>query len=156
GLMSGVEVQANMVHTLLSRAARTPPHWVANLALLIGVCLVVSIASVWLRPAWVTLVALGLVALLAAVSYEAYVRRGDWLHCIGPIVAMVAYLQASRIVARRQIRSAFGQYVSEEVLERVLREGSALGGETRIISVLMSDVRGFTTLSEQLPPMKIS
>ena len=156
GLMAGVEVQANMVHTLLARSARQPPHWTASLAVLAGVCLIVSVLSLWLRPLWVTLVGIALVAALAVVSYEAYVRRGYWLDCVGPVVAMVAYLQTSRILARRQIRSAFGQYVSAQVLERVLREGSELGGETRIITVMMSDVRGFTTLSERLPPMKVS
>jgi len=68
-------------------------------------------------------------------------------------VATIGYVHVSRLIARRRLRSAFGQYVSPEVLDRVLREGSDLGGETRTVSVLMSDVRGFTTLSEAcLPP----
>ncbi len=156
GLMPGVEIQANMVHTLLARRVLQPPHWVSNLALLVGVCVVVSALSLLLRPLWVTLAGLVLVAALAAVSYEAYVRRGYWLDCVGPLFAMVVYLQLSRVVARRRIRSAFGQYVSMDVLDRVLREGSDLGGEVRVVSVLMSDVRGFTTLSERLPPAKVS
>jgi class 3 adenylate cyclase len=69
---------------------------------------------------------------------------------------MVAYLETSRLLARRRLRSAFGQYVSVEVLDRVLREGSELGGELRTVSVLMSDVRGFTALSERLPPAAVS
>jgi adenylate cyclase len=156
GLMTGVEIQANMVHTLLARRVLQPPHWASNLALLVGVCVVVSVLSLLLRPLWVTLAGLALVASLAAVSYEAYVRRGYWLDCVGPLVAMIVYLQTSRWRARRRIRSAFGQYVSMDVLDRVLREGSDLGGEVRVISVLMSDVRGFTTLSERLPPAKVS
>jgi adenylate cyclase len=156
GLMAGVEIQANMVHTLLARRVLQPPPWTSNLVLLVGACLVVSVLSLWLRPLWLTLAAVALVAALAAASYEAYVRRGYWLDCIAPLVAMVAYVQASRLVARRRIRAAFGQYVSAEVLDRVLREGSDLGGEVRVLSVLMSDVRGFTTLSERLPPARIS
>ena len=41
-------------------------------------------------------------------------------------------------------------------MDRVLREGAGLGGEVRTVSVLMSDLRGFTTLSERLPPDRIS
>jgi adenylate cyclase len=41
-------------------------------------------------------------------------------------------------------------------MDRVLREGAGLGGEVRSVSVLMSDLRGFTTLSERLPPDRIS
>jgi len=156
GLMAGVEIQAHMVHTLLARRALAPPHWAANLALLVGACLAVSVLSLWLRPLWLALAGAALVALFAAMSYEAYVRGGYWLDFVGPMVAMVAYLQASRLAARRQLRAAFGQYVSPEVLDRVLRQGSDLGGEVRTITVMMSDVRGFTTLSERLPPARIS
>jgi adenylate cyclase len=156
GLMAGVEIQANMVHTLLSRRVLTPPHWGSSLALLVGVCAAVALLSVWLRPVWLALASLGLVAVLAAVSYEAYVRRGYWLDCVGPVVAMVGYVQVSRLLARRRVRSAFGQYVSAEVVDRVMAEGSRLGGELRVVSVMMSDVRGFTTLSERLSPDEIS
>ncbi len=156
GLMTGVEIQAHMIHTLLTRRALSPPSWASNFAPLVGVCVVVSVLSLWLRPLWLTLVAVAAVGGFATVSYEAYVRRGYWLDFVGPLVAMVAYIQLSRFLARRRIRSAFGQYVSVEVLERVLREGSELGGELRTVSVLMSDVRGFTTLSEALPPIAVS
>jgi len=156
GLMAGVEIQAHMIHTLLARRLLRPPHWASNLALLVGACLAVSVLSLWLRPLWLTLAGLALVAVFAAASYEAYMRGGYWLDFVGPLVAMVAYIQASRLLARRRVRSAFGQYVSVEVLDRVVREGSDLGGEVRTVSVLMSDVRGFTTLSERLPPARVS
>jgi adenylate cyclase len=68
----------------------------------------------------------------------------------------MGYLQGSRLLARRRLRSAFGQYVSAEVMDRVLREGAGLGGEVRTVSLLMSDLRGFTTLSERLRPETIS
>jgi class 3 adenylate cyclase/CHASE2 domain-containing sensor protein len=156
GLMTGAEIQAHMIHTLLARRVLGPPPWPLNFALLLGVCVIVSTMSLWLRPLWLALAGLAAVTGFAAVSYEAYVRRGYWLDFVGPLVAMVAYIRLSRYLARRRIRSAFGQYVSVEVLDRVLREGSDLGGEVRTVSVLMSDVRGFTTLSEQLPAIAVS
>jgi adenylate cyclase len=156
GIMPGIEIQANMVHTLLSRRVGQPPHWALNLSLLIGVCLVVSLLSLWLRPAWVALAGLALIAALAEVSYEAYIRGGYWLDFVAPLVGMIAYLQGSRLVARRRLRSAFGQFVEPQVVDRILREGAALGGELCTVSVLMSDLRGFTTLSERLPPDRIS
>lgn len=156
GLMTGVEIQAHMIHTLLARRGLRPPDWASNLALLVGVCVAVSVLSLWLRPLWLTGAGLAFIAVFAAASYEAYVRSGYWLDFVGPLVAMIAYIQASRLLARRRIRSAFNQYVSAEVLDRVLREGSDLGGELRTVSVLMSDVRGFTTLAERLPPARVS
>lgn len=156
GVLAGLEIQANMVHTLLSRRALLPPHWLLNLSLLVGACLLVSVFSLWLRPLWLALASLGLVTAFAAVSYEAYTQGGYWLDFVAPLVGMIAYIRGSRLLARRRLRAAFGQYVSHEVMDRVLREGSALGGEIRTVSVLMSDLRGFTTLSEQLPPERIS
>lgn len=156
GVMAGVEIQANMVHTLLGRRAVPPPHWAWNVVVLASACVAVALLSLWLRPLAVGLLTLALVVALAAASYEAYVRGGYWLDFVAPLCGMTAYLQGSKLLARRRLRAAFGQYVSVEVMDRVLREGSDLGGEVRTVSVLMSDVRGFTTLSERLPPAAIT
>jgi adenylate cyclase len=156
GLMSGVEIQANMVNTLLARRTLLPPPWYLNLALLTAVCVSISLLSLWLRPAWLALAALGLVAALVAASYEAYTRGGYWLDFLAPLLGTLAYLQGAHWLRRRRLRSAFGQYVSPQVMDQVLRQGSSLGGEVRRVTVLMSDLRGFTTISENLPPEVVS
>jgi|GEM_PF-1652092 len=55
------------------------------------------------------------------------------------------------------IRSVFGRYVSDEVMDTVLRDpdGLEIGGAKRDISVLLSDLRGFTVLSERLDPVEV-
>jgi len=53
------------------------------------------------------------------------------------------------------IREAFGRAVSPEVVEELLDSGLALGGETRQVTVLFSDIRGFTSLSEPLEPQTV-
>ncbi|HYB71664.1 MAG TPA: adenylate/guanylate cyclase domain-containing protein [Candidatus Bathyarchaeia archaeon] len=156
GLMPGVEIQAHMLNTLLSRRTLLPPPWYLNLGLLAAVCVSISVLSLWLRPAWLALVGLGLVAGLVAASYEAYTRGGYWLDFLAPLLGTLAYLQGAHVLRRRRLRSAFGQYVSPEVMDQVLRRGSALGGEVRQVTVLMSDLRGFTTMSERLPPQVVS
>ena len=57
-------------------------------------------------------------------------------------------------LARRQLRSAFGQYLSPQMVKTIETSGAApeLGGVTTDISVMFMDVRGFTTLSESCPP----
>ena len=156
GLMSGVEIQAHMVNTLLSRRTLLPPPWYLNVALLTAVCVSISVLSLWLRPAWLALVGLALVAGLVAASYEAYTRGGYWLDFLAPLLGTLAYLQGAHWVRRRRLRSAFGQYVSPQVMDQVLRTGASLGGQVRRVTVLMSDLRGFTTISERLPPETVS
>jgi adenylate cyclase len=157
GVMPGVEIHANMIHTLLARRALLPPPWLMNLGLLTAVCVSLSLLSLWLRPLWVGLAGLALVTVFVALSYEAYTRGGYWLDFVAPLTGILAYLQGARLASRRRLRAAFGQFVSTEVMDRVLRDGGGeLGGELRQVSVLMSDLRGFTTLSERLPPEVVS
>ncbi|HJR05009.1 MAG TPA: adenylate/guanylate cyclase domain-containing protein [Methylomirabilota bacterium] len=156
GSMPGVEIHAHMVNTLLSRRTLLPPPWYLNVALLTLVCVSISVLSLWLRPLWLALVGLVLVGSLAAASYEAYTRGGYWLDFLAPLIGMLVYLQGAHMLRRRRLRSAFGQYVSPEIMDRVLRTGTRLGGEVRRVTVLMSDLRDFTTMSERLPPEVVS
>jgi class 3 adenylate cyclase len=57
----------------------------------------------------------------------------------------------------RFIRATFGRYLSDEIVEGLLDsgEGLALGGETRTVTILMSDLRGFTSTTEGLAPDKV-
>lgn len=54
----------------------------------------------------------------------------------------------------RFIRATFGRYLSDEIVTDILErpEGLDIGGDLREVTIMMSDIRGFTTLSEQLPP----
>ena len=56
-------------------------------------------------------------------------------------------------VANRLIRQTFGRYLSDDVVEDILGspEGAALGGASRVVTIMMTDLRGFTSLSEGLP-----
>lgn len=59
--------------------------------------------------------------------------------------------------AHELVRKVFGRYVSEEVAESLLRSPEALelGGEEREVTILMSDLRGFTALAERLTPREV-
>jgi len=55
------------------------------------------------------------------------------------------------------IRATFGRYLSDEIVTEILErpEGLELGGDLREVTIMMSDIRGFTTLSEQLAPQQV-
>ncbi|MDI6853227.1 MAG: adenylate/guanylate cyclase domain-containing protein [Deltaproteobacteria bacterium] len=66
--------------------------------------------------------------------------------------------QLTDYIAKRDfIRDTFGRYVTHEVVKRLLESegGLALGGETREVSILMSDLRGFTALTSEMTPDEV-
>jgi len=69
------------------------------------------------------------------------------------INGMLAELQS----ARQVVREAFGRYVSEEIARTILSRpgGATLGGETREVTILFSDLRNYSTISEKLAPAEV-
>jgi adenylate cyclase len=61
--------------------------------------------------------------------------------------------QAQLEKANRLIRKTFGQYLSDDIVDAILEspEGTALGGEKRFVTIMMTDLRGFTAIGERLP-----
>ncbi|MCF3652527.1 adenylate/guanylate cyclase domain-containing protein [Synoicihabitans lomoniglobus] len=62
---------------------------------------------------------------------------------------------SSGLAERDQVRDLLDKNVSPEVAAELMREGAALGGEEREVTILFADLRGFTTLSEKLPPREV-
>jgi class 3 adenylate cyclase/CHASE2 domain-containing sensor protein len=62
------------------------------------------------------------------------------------------YRYRAEFIAHRKLRNQFSQYVSPDVVEQIIEHGVELGGTRRKITVLFSDIRGFTTLSERTAP----
>jgi sigma-B regulation protein RsbU (phosphoserine phosphatase) len=66
--------------------------------------------------------------------------------------------QLSDYIAKRDfIRDTFGRYVTQEVVNKLMesRDGLELGGEDRELSILMSDLRGFTALTSEMDPQQV-
>ncbi|MBF0127764.1 MAG: response regulator, partial [Magnetococcales bacterium] len=65
--------------------------------------------------------------------------------------------QEKLAVQNQFIRNTFGRYLSDEVVNSILDtpQGLHLGGEKRVVTIMMSDLRGFTAISEKLPPENV-
>ena len=96
---------------------------------------------------------------LVGSSYLAFLG-GWWIPVIPPMLGLVA--AASAITAyiaqtAAQIRRTFGRYLNDAVVASLLETpgGLNLGGEKRKVTFLVSDLRGFSAISERLPPEKV-
>lgn len=79
--------------------------------------------------------------------------RNDELGVMGEQINIMA----EQLQEREFIRETFGRYVSEEIAKTLLVQNASekLGGEERVVTVLFCDMRGYSTLSEQMPPAQI-
>ena len=103
-------------------------------------------------------------ALPAAAGWIAY-TQGWWWPVVPPVLAavlaglgmlLINYALEGR--QKRFIQNAFGQYLSPQVIERLVADPDQLklGGEKRCLSIFFSDVAGFTSISERLDPVGLT
>jgi len=157
GIMTGLEVHAHILHTLLTRNPLRPLAWGPSLLLQLGLCLAIAALFAALRPNLALGVALLLAALAAAgLGSWASAHGTYWVDLITPILAIRVSSGLHDTVERRRIRRCFHQYVGREVAEKVYRDASSLRGQRRTVTVLCTDLRDFTTLSERLAPDQVA
>jgi adenylate cyclase len=149
GPMPGVEVHANLVHMLVTRRFIRPAAWGWGLGLQVALVLLTGVALVVLRPAAGALVSMaGALGVAAPASYLLFSHSGVWVDFLVPVLTTCCMAVVTDVLARRRLRESFGRYVSREVMARVLADATSLRGERRQVSILFSDLRGFTTLAE--------
>lgn len=101
----------------------------------------------------------GLLTMLLAAFGYAGVDPSMFL-CAGSMAVLAIGLSEDHIRAEARsgfIKQVFGRYVTDDVVEKLLESpgGLDLGGERRVVSVMLSDLRGFTALAERLTPEKV-
>jgi adenylate cyclase len=164
GLMSGAEIQANTIHTVLHgnplREAPAP----LDVALIVLLGLVAPAASLRFPPVPTVVVALAVGAAYVGAAQLAF-GAGLILPLLPPLIALslaiAGTLGAHYTVAvfeRERVRGLFARFVPEAVVDEVLAdtdEDLRLGGVQRECTVMFADLRGFTTFSEGREPEEV-
>jgi len=153
GLMSGLEIHANIIHTLLTRSQIQPVRRILAFFILLVFTLVTSLLITLLSPTVVTILALvAIPLLLIPLSYAAFAYLGLWIDFITPLLAIRWGALAAEYLESRYVRKSLGHYVGWEVAKQIVEQDEGLAGRRREVTVFFTDVRNFTTLCEGLPP----
>lgn len=162
----GPEIHATVVDNLLTGDFIARPRWSRIFDLIAIVVLPLLVLAVLPRLSAFTglLYVVTLFAVFVGVAYELFVGALVWLNMVYPVFALAAtytmltlyrYLTEER--ERQRIKETFQHYVSPDVIEQVLNDPDrlTLGGQERVLSVLFSDLAGFTSYSERYSPTEI-
>ena len=162
----GVEIHAHLIAGMLDGTTRVMPPWSDDARLVAVLLLGLVLTAVLLRfgptiglVAIVTLLALLLGAYAAAWSrYWVIPMAAPMLTLLGLYALNTAYGFFAATRSKRQITKLFGQYVPPQLAAEMSRNPAhyTMEGQSRDMTVLFSDIRGFTNFSEKLPPAELS
>lgn len=163
----GVEIHANVIAGILDQNIKERPAYVlgAEILMLLLAGLLLAFLLPALSPIWATLLAGGV--LLAGIAFNLWAWESANL--VLPLASFLLLVSAIYVLnmsygffiesrGKRQLAGLFGQYVPPELVDEMAKDPSAfsLEGESREMTVLFSDVRGFTTISEGLDPKQLA
>lgn len=163
----GVEIHANMVDGILNQNLKQKPPYVlgAEVVLLLVTGVALSVILPLLTPVKATLLAIAALAGTLAGNLMIWHFAGLALPLAGGVVMILClfaldmsygYFVEAR--TKRQITGLFGQYVPSELVDEMSKnpEQVSMEGDSREMTILFSDVRGFTTISEKLDARELT
>jgi adenylate cyclase len=163
GRMPGIQVNAAVADDILSNRFLAPLPGGLRVATVLGSGLAIGLVATAVAAWWAaaaTIAMIGMTGWLAIVLFA----HGAWLNLSQPVLTAalalfggVAYQYFVEGREKRKMKRLFGQYVSKDVYERLVAhpELARLGGQRRDMTVLFSDIRGFTTVTECGQPEEI-
>ena len=163
GKMPGINIHAGVADDILSGRFMVPASTAVRVSTVLTAGLLVGIAATAMPAWWATVATAGFMLLSVWLATSLF-AGGYWLNLSQPVLASagalfggVGYQYVVEGREKRKMKKLFGQYVSKDVYDHLVSDPSLarLGGNRREMSVLFSDIRGFTTVSEKGQPEDI-
>ncbi len=162
----GVEIHANLVAGLMDGTIQQIPAWSTNLTLaqlfIVGILLAIFLPKLKVLPASAVCAAL----LLLQWGLNQILFSYAYVTPLSPLIALTLCLYVFHVIygyffearSKKLMNGLFGQYVPPELVDEMAKDPEKfnMAGESKQLSVLFSDVRGFTTISEGLDPKTLS
>jgi len=161
--MPGVEVHANTIQTMLTHNYLVEQSYVSVLVMILILCFIVIflVQALGLFIAGFMVFGLFLLSILAGIILFSQGVVMNILYAVISIAfsyaASTAYGYKSEQKSKKELKKAFSKYVSPVLVQEIMKnpEKLKLGGEKRHITIMFSDIRGFTSISESMKPGKL-
>jgi adenylate cyclase len=160
GRMPGVQMHASVADSILSNRFIRPASNATRVGVVLGTALLIGLLAAFFSFTVAMPIALLLMAGWTAWSLTVF-GSGSWMPMAEPLSAMAlalfggtAYQYFVEGREKRKVKTLFGRYVSRDVFSQLMThpERAELGGARRDMSVLFSDIRGFTAVTERGDP----
>jgi len=161
----GVLIHATLADNLLTGDFMRRASPAANLAATVLAALLAGIAASFIASVWWSLAAgLGLAAVYLGLTLVLFGADSVWLDAATPALAILLTFTGGMAANyftegrhKRQIREMFSKYVAPEYVAQLAEDPSkiSLGGARAELTILFSDIRGFTSISEKMQPHEV-
>jgi adenylate cyclase len=161
----GVLIHATLADNLLSGDFLRRARPAANLSATVLAALLAGVAASFIASVWWSVAAgVGLAAAYLGLAFWLFGAGGVWLDAAAPTLAILLTFTGGMAANyftegrhKRQIREMFSKYVAPEYVAQLADDPSkiSLGGRRAELSILFSDIRGFTSISEKLEPHEV-
>lgn len=159
----GVEVHVNVVEQALTGKFLLRPRLIEGMELLAIAVIggMIILLSPFIGAVFMAAFTAALVGGIAFLSYYSFLAHGLLIDPVFPSLCLVMLFAMSSLLSyirteaeRRQVKQAFGFYISPDFMKELTRNPDKLrlGGETRELTVMFTDIRSFTTISESMSP----
>lgn len=164
GIMSGVEKHANVITSILQKDFITRITNLTNIIIIAFSGIIFSILIVRLKALFGAMLSFVFIGTLYLTTNYFFFNKNIWIDfsyagssIIMTYFVITAYRYATEERYARRIRGMFSSYVTERVVNELIKNPglAKLGGERREVTILFSDVRGFTTFSEKHSPEQV-
>lgn len=160
----GVEKNATVVQNIIMNNFNRPSPGIIELIIIIITGILFGLTLPRLKAIKSSAIAIGFVVSYILISCYLLIYYGFWMNLIYPVTNMLSIFVIQTIIRfffeekkARDIRKMFSSYVSPKIVEILISnpEKAGIGGIRREITVLFSDIRGFTSISEKHSPEEV-